>query len=79
MIQAQSRRYHDSGPASRLRAAAGDTLVIGHATASAPARTGEIIEVLGPDGAPPYRVWWIAGEYESLITPGADAHLHKGH
>jgi len=42
-------------------------------------RIGEIIAVTGPDWSPPYRVWWLAGEYESLITPGPAARIEKGH
>ena len=32
-----------------------------------------------PDGSPPYRAGWLAGEYESLISPGPGAHVEKGH
>jgi hypothetical protein len=29
--------------------------------------------------APPYLVRWLAGEHESTVSPGAGAHVHKGH
>jgi uncharacterized protein DUF1918 len=29
--------------------------------------------------APPYLVRWLAGEYEPTVSPGAGAHVHKGH
>jgi hypothetical protein len=70
---------HAARPGSRLRAVVGDTLIIGTASEGRLARTGEIIEVLGSDGAPPYRVRWLAGEYESVITPGSGARVRKGH
>ena len=64
--------------AAELRAEAGDTLVIEVPGAEA-ARIGRILDVLGAAGAPPYRVRWLAGEYESVITPGPGARVEKGH
>jgi uncharacterized protein DUF1918 len=61
-----------------LRAEAGDTLVI-EVPGTAAARIGRILDVLGVAGAPPYRVRWLAGEYESVVTPGRDARVEKGH
>jgi hypothetical protein len=62
-----------------LRAEAGDTLVMtAEETARFP-RIGQILAVLGPDGSPPYRVRWLAGEYESQVTPGPGARVEKGH
>lgn len=66
-----------SGQPSALRAAVGDTLVIGEGLTGTP-RVGEIVEVISPDGAPPYRVRWLAGEYESLVSPGPEARVQKG-
>jgi len=33
--------------------------------------------VTGQDGSPPYLVRWLAGEYESRISPGAGARIEK--
>jgi hypothetical protein len=33
-------------------------------------RLGVIVAVYGRDGAPPYFVRWIAGDYESRVHPG---------
>ncbi|MGA3155247.1 MAG: DUF1918 domain-containing protein [Streptosporangiaceae bacterium] len=33
----------------------------------------------GPDGSPPYRVYWLAGDYESMIVPGPGARVEKRH
>jgi len=71
----------DRGPlpltGTLLSAQVGDTLLIeDESTASTP-RIGRILAVTGPDGSPPYRVRWLAGEYESLISPGPGAHVEK--
>jgi hypothetical protein len=42
--------------------------VIGHAD-----RTGEILEVHGPDGSPPYLVRWDDDGHVGLVFPGTDA------
>ena len=74
---ARREPFSPDGPA--LRAEAGDTLVMGaEGTAGFP-RIGQILAVLGTGGSPPYRVRWLAGEYESLVTPGPGARVEKGH
>ena len=60
---------------SALRATPGDRLVVkGHYVGDA-AKDGEIIEVLGDDGGPPYVVRWEDG-HESRVYPGSDIHVH---
>ena len=61
-----------------LRAHVGDTLVIEENAAGTP-RIGRILAVSSPDGSPPYRVRWLAGDYESLISPGLGARVEQGH
>ena len=74
-----ARREPPSPDGPALHAEAGDTLVMGaEGTAGFP-RTGQILAVLGPGGSPPYRVRWLAGEYESRVTPGPGARVEKGH
>jgi hypothetical protein len=44
-----------------------------------PDRDGEVLEVHGPDGEPPYVVRWSDTGEEGLFFPGSDAsvrHLH---
>ena len=64
---------------SPLNAEPGDRLVIrGHHTGD-PGRDGEILEVLGPEGAPPFVVRWEDDGHVSQLYPGSDAyvdHLH---
>ena len=66
---------------SPLKAEPGDRLVVrGHYTGD-PGRDGEILEVLGPEGAPPFVVRWEDDGHVSRLYPGADAyvdHLHAG-
>jgi hypothetical protein len=55
-----------------MQARVGDRLLILSRSGGRRDRTGEIIEVLGQDGAPPYRVRFDDGR-ETLMTPGPDA------
>ena len=58
-----------------LRASPGDRLVIkGHQTGD-PGRDAEILEVLGPDGEPPYVVRWEEDGHVSELYPGSDAYV----
>ena len=52
----------------------GDQLVIEGRTVDAPRREGEVLEVRGSNGGPPYVVRWSDG-HEGLTFPGADAHV----
>jgi hypothetical protein len=42
-------------------------------------RDGEIVEVHGPDGEPPYLVRWSDDGHTSLFFPGPDARVHHHH
>lgn len=57
-----------------MHADVGDQLVIESKTVDAPRKIGEVLEVHGQDGAPPYVVRWADG-HEGLMFPGADAHI----
>jgi hypothetical protein len=57
-----------------MRAQMGDRLVVEGNRETAPKREGEILEVRGADGGPPYLVRWHDG-HEALVFPGPDAHL----
>jgi hypothetical protein len=60
---------------SILRAQPGDRVVIrAHHTGEAE-RDGEILEVLGDDGAPPYVVRWEDDGHVSRLYPGSDAYV----
>jgi hypothetical protein len=61
-----------------MKAAAGDHLVIPGRHVNDPVRSGEIVEVHGPNGAPPYLVRWVGAAETALIFPGPDAHVEHG-
>jgi len=60
-----------------MRAQVGDQLVVEGRTTNVPQQRGEVIEVRGEDGAPPYVVRWSDG-HEGLVYPGPDAHVVHG-
>jgi hypothetical protein len=58
-----------------MRAEKGDRIVIRGHHIGDPERDGEIIEVEGEDGNPPYLVRWSDDGHEGLIFPGSDAYI----
>ena len=56
-----------------MRASPGDRLVIKRVAPRAPVRDGEILEVHGEEGAPPYVVRWSDDGCVGLVFPGSDA------
>ena len=54
-----------------MRAIIGDRIIIRGRTVETPDKHGEIIEVRGPDGQPPYLVRFGEG-HQSVVYPGAD-------
>ena len=57
-----------------MRAQVGDELTVKGRHQGDEERHGEIIQVDGPDGAPPYLVRWRDGR-ESLFFPSSDAEI----
>ncbi len=55
-----------------MRAAVGDRLHVHGRVVGTPDQIAEILEVRGPDGAPPYLVRHADG-HEGLVFPGSDA------
>ena len=49
-----------------MRAKVGDLLVV----PGSESRTGLVIRVLGPDGAPPYVIKWQSDGHIAMVTPG---------
>lgn len=56
-----------------MQANIGDRIVIKGHHLGQPQRDGEIVEVHGADGAPPYLVRWSDTGGEGLVFPGSDA------
>jgi hypothetical protein len=61
--------------APRLRAEPGDRIVIRQHHVGDRIRDGEILEVLGDDGAPPFVVRWSEDGRISRFFPGSDAYV----
>jgi hypothetical protein len=56
-----------------MKATAGDRLRVEGHHFGEPTRSGEIVEVRGPDGGPPFLVRWDDSDHEVLFFPGSDA------
>ncbi|MDY7529415.1 MULTISPECIES: DUF1918 domain-containing protein [Cryobacterium] len=54
-----------------MHAIIGDRIIIRGRTVETPDKHGEIIEVRGPDGEPPYLVRFGEG-HQSVVYPGTD-------
>lgn len=63
------------GRAPVLYAEPGDILIIDRGGSVGLPRTGIILAVPSSDGAPPYLVHWIVGDYDSRVTPGPGARI----
>jgi hypothetical protein len=62
-----------------MRAQAGDRIVVLSPITGGTVRDGEIVEVRGSEGAPPYLVRWADTDTTGLFFPGSDAHVTAGH
>lgn len=56
-----------------MKAAVGDRIVIKGHHVGEHERDGEIVEVHGENGGPPYKVRWDDTGHETLFFPGPDA------
>lgn len=57
-----------------MQANVGDRLVVESGKVDAPRREGEVLEVHGANGGPPFLVQWADG-HQGLTFPGPDAHI----
>jgi Domain of unknown function (DUF1918) len=55
-----------------MQAQVGDELVIEGHKVGETVRTGEVLEVRGDDGGPPYLVRWDDSGRSTLLFPGSD-------
>jgi hypothetical protein len=58
-----------------LRASVGDWIHVAGTHVSDHERDGEILEVRGENGTPPYVVRWSDTGHEALVFPGPDASI----
>lgn len=59
-----------------MQASAGDRIVVRSRHIGEPDRDGEILEVRGPGGTPPYVVRWSSDGHVGLYFPASDAIVH---
>lgn len=59
-----------------MQASVGDRLIVKSHRGGEPDRDALILEVRGPDGAPPYIVRWEEDGHEGFLFPGPDAVIH---
>ena len=59
-----------------MNVSAGDRIIIKGHHIGEPDRDGEVLEVCGDGGGPPYRVRWEDDGHEGLFFPGSDASIH---
>lgn len=57
-----------------MQAKVGDRLIVESRHVGEARKIGEVLEVRGDEGQPPYLVRWSDG-HEGLMYPGADAHV----
>lgn len=60
-----------------MHASVGDQIVIRSAHVDEVVRNGEILEVRGQNGEPPFLVRWSDSGHEALIFPGPDAQVRR--
>ena len=60
-----------------MHAAVGDRIVIHGHHVGEHARDGEVREVHGADGGPPFLVRWSDSGHETLFFPGPDATIER--
>jgi Domain of unknown function (DUF1918) len=76
--RATASHQHDSGKLKGVKimqAQVGDRLVVASRHLDEHLRSGEIVEVHGANGSPPYVVKWADEQRTALIFPGPDAHV----
>ena len=74
----RARRTLERAGGATMHAAIGERLVIHGKQVGQADRHGEILEVRGADGGPPYVVRFDDG-HETLLYPGADCELEHEH
>jgi hypothetical protein len=58
-----------------MRAVIGDRLIVKGHHQGEHERDAEVVEVLGEDGGPPFRVRWSDDGHVSLLFPGSDVSI----
>lgn len=59
-----------------MQATAGDRIIVRSVHVGEHDRDGEVLEVRGKDGAPPYLVRWSDTGHDGLFFPGPETVIH---
>jgi len=59
-----------------MQACAGDRIIVRATHVGEPSRDGEVLEVRGPDGTPPWVIRWSDNGHEGLYFPSPDTVVH---
>jgi hypothetical protein len=77
-MEAEARRSRTgersvaAGKERAMKANVGDRVVVRAHRIGEHERRGEVLEVHGEDGAPPYLIRWLDDRHEGLVFPGSD-------
>lgn len=59
-----------------MQATAGDRIIVRATHVGEPNRDGEVLEVRGKDGQPPWVIRWSDNGHQGLFYPGPDTVVH---
>lgn len=59
-----------------MQATAGDRIIVRSTHVGEPNRDGEVVEVRGPNGQPPWVIRWSDNGHEGLYFPSSDTVVH---
>jgi hypothetical protein len=59
-----------------MHATAGDRIIVRATHVGEPSRDGEVLEVRGAEGHPPWVIRWSDNGHEGLYYPGPDTVVH---
>jgi hypothetical protein len=66
---------HRRDQEAEMKAEIGDRLIVLSGVLGRPDRAGDVLEVHGPDGGPPYLIRWSDTGRSSLYFPGPDTRV----
>ncbi|MGH3988295.1 MAG: DUF1918 domain-containing protein, partial [Pseudonocardiaceae bacterium] len=75
-VHGRDQQPSQADPGGTMHAVPGERIIVRRSHLGEPASDGEIIEVRGPDGSPPFLVRWSDTGNEALVFPGSDAEIH---
>jgi Domain of unknown function (DUF1918) len=74
-MEADIQRTGRTSQEADMKAVTGDRIIVASTHVGESPRDGEILEVHGADGEPPFLVRWSDDGHESLVFPGPDTRI----